>query len=106
LENDGRLRIVDDPATADLVLSGVLTVFDPHAISFVADDEIGQFRISIAATAALEAVREGETLWQEEAVWGSDFYLTSGGRMREDAIDEALEELAENIIHGALDNYW
>jgi hypothetical protein len=106
LEADGRLRVVNDPAGADLVLGGALTAFDPHAISLVKDDNIGQFRITIVATASLLAARSGEILWRDETLGGTDFYQTQGGRNREEAIDEALEELAERIIYESLDSFW
>lgn len=105
LENDGRLRVVDDPASADLVLSGQLTSFDPHVISLLKNDEVGQYRIAVVATATL-ANRAGDILWRDEAVRGVDFYQTQGGRSRDDAIDEALEQLAERIIYETLDNAW
>jgi hypothetical protein len=106
LENDGRLKLVDDPAAADLVLRGALTAFDPRAASLIRDDDIGQFRITIAATATLQAVDADEPLWRGEIIKGTDFYLTEGGRSRDEAIDGALEELAETILYEALENSW
>ena len=106
LLNDGRLRVVDDPAVADLVLTGALTEYEPYAVSFVEDDEIGQFRIVIMANAALQETRTGETLWQGSDLRGTDFYQTVAGRSREEAISSALEELAELIIFESIDNYW
>jgi hypothetical protein len=106
LVEDGRLRVVDHPGTADLVLSGELVEYVPRAISLVKDDNIDQFQITIVAQASLEAPRNGGVLWQDDVITGVDFYLTEGGRTREEAINSALEKLAEQILYEALDTYW
>ncbi len=106
LEADGRLRVVNDPATADLVLSGALTAYNPHAISLIKNDDISQYKITIVAAASLEDVRTGEIVWRDEEVRGFDFYQTQGGRTRQEAIDDALEQLAERIIFEAYDSSW
>ena len=106
LEADGRFRVVNDPAAADLVLSGTITDFDAGAISYVADDNIGQFKITLQASAALEDVRSGEIIWEKERITGTDFYQTRGGRTREEALEKASENLVETLIYECLDNYW
>lgn len=106
LEADGRFRIVDSPASADLVLAGAITSFDARAISFSTDDNIGQFKITLTARAALEDTRTGKIIWEQDALQGTDFYETLGGRTREEALDEATENLVETIIYECFENYW
>ncbi|GAB4339326.1 MAG: hypothetical protein Kow0099_14260 [Candidatus Abyssubacteria bacterium] len=106
IETDGRLRVVDDPASADLVLVGVITDFDAHAISFTVNDEVAQFRIMIVVDARIEDTRTKEVVWQRSGVTGADFYQTFGGRSRETALDEATENLVETIVYESFDGFW
>jgi hypothetical protein len=106
LQADGRLRVVDDPALADVVLRGAITEFDANALSYSADDNIGQFRIALVANASLEDTRSGRVIWKQDGIRGSDFYQTSGGRTRDEALEEATENLVEMILYQCLDNYW
>lgn len=106
MEADGRLRVVDDPASADLVLKGAITGFDAHAISFSTDDNIGQFKITLLARATLEDTRTGQVIWRDDNLRGTDFYQTLGGRTREEALDEATENLVETLIYECFDSYW
>ena len=106
LQVDGRFRIVDDPAAADLVLTGAITDFEARAITFNTRDNIGQFKITILANASLEDTRTGKTIWQNNRLRGADFYQTLGGRTREEALGEASENLVETIIFKCFDSYW
>ena len=106
LQADGRFRVVDDPASADLVLRGAITGFEAQAISFSTSDNIGQFRITLLASATLEDTRSGRVIWQKDGLRGSDFYNTLGGRTREEALEEASENLVETLIYKCFDGYW
>jgi hypothetical protein len=98
--------VVDDPASADLVLRGAITDFQARALSFSTRDNIGQFKITLFADATLEDTDTGTVIWQKKRLRGSDFYQTMGGRTREEALEEASEELVERLIYECLDNYW
>ncbi len=106
LNADGRLRVVDDPSAADLVLRGTIADFEARAISYSARDNIGQFRITILANALLEDTSTGTVLWQKQSIRGTDFYQTLGGRTREEALEKASEALVERLIYECLDSYW
>ncbi len=106
MEADGRLRVVDDPGSADLVLRGAITGFEAHAISFSTDDNIGQFKITLVARATLEDTKTGRVIWQDDNLRGSDFYETLGGRTRAEGLDEAVENLVETLIYECFDSYW
>ena len=106
LKADGRYRVVDDPAAADLVFRGAITDFDAHAISFDTDDNIGQFKILLTARATLEDTRTGRIICRQDNLTGRDFYQTLGGRTREEALNEASENLVETLIFECLDNTW
>ncbi|MBI4831662.1 MAG: LptE family protein [Candidatus Lindowbacteria bacterium] len=106
LEADGRFRVVDDPGAADLVLRGTITRFQANAISYNTDDNIGQFRIALVASATLQDTRAGKIIWQRDNLRGSDFYQTLGGRTREEALDEATENLVETLIYECFDSSW
>jgi hypothetical protein len=106
LEADGRFRLVDEPGAADLVLRGMITRFEANAISYNVDDNIGQFKIALIASASLEDTRTGKIIWQRDNLRGSDFYQLSGGRTRDEGLDEATENLVETIIYECFDNYW
>jgi hypothetical protein len=106
LQADGRFRVVDDPASADLVLTGDITGFDARAITLDTRDNIGQFKIALIASASLTESRSGKILWQKNTIRGHDFYQTQGGRTREEALDEATENLVETLINECFDSYW
>jgi len=106
LQADGRLRVVDDPASADLILTGNVTDFEAQAISLNTSDNIGQYKITILASASLEEAQTGKTLWEENSLRGNDFYETQGGRTREEGLEEASENLVETIIFRCFDGYW
>lgn len=107
LEADGRLRLVNDPASADLVLKGAITHFEPQAISYVTEEDvIAQFQITIVVSATLEDTRTGKVLWRDANVRGTDFYQTQGGHTRELALQEATQRLVERLIYELLDTYW
>jgi len=106
LEADGRYRVVDDPAAADLVLRGAITDFDARAISFDTNDNIGQFKIALTASATLEDTRTGRILFRRSNLRGRDFYQTLGGRTREEALNEASEDLVETLIYECFDDNW
>jgi hypothetical protein len=106
LNADGRLRVVDEPAAADLVLRGVITDFEAHAVSYSARDNIGQFRIVVHANAMLENTHTGAVLCQKKELTGTDFYQVQGGRTREEALEGVSEELVETLVYECLDNYW
>ncbi len=106
LQVDGRFRIVDAASSADLVLTGAITDFQAQAITLSTSDNIGQFKIAILASASLEETRTGKTIWKNKRLRGSDFYETLGGRTREQALEEASENLVETIIFECFDSYW
>ncbi|MBI5117847.1 LptE family protein [Candidatus Poribacteria bacterium] len=106
LEADGRFRVVDDPGAADMVLRGAITGFQAGAISYNTDDNIGQFRIALIASAELEDTKTGKMIWRQENLRGTDFYQTLGGRTRDEALDEATENLVETLIYECFDNDW
>ena len=106
LQADGRFRIVDAVSSADLVLTGAITDFEAQAITLSTSDNIGQFKITIRASASLEDTRTGKIIWKKKNLRGADFYETLGGRTREEALEEAIENLVETIIFKALDSYW
>jgi hypothetical protein len=106
LQADGRFRVVDDPESADLILRGAITDFDARAISLSTRDNIGQFKITLLASASLEDTRTGRIIWKQKSLRGADFYETVGGRTREEALDEASENLVETLIYKCFDSYW
>jgi hypothetical protein len=106
LHADGRLRVVDNPASADLILTGDVTGFEARAISLDTSDNIGQFKITILASASLKDVQSGKILWKDDRLRGADFYETQGGRTREKGLEEASENLVETIVFKCFDSYW
>jgi hypothetical protein len=58
------------------------------------------------ARATLEDTRTGQVIWRDDDLRGTDFYQTLGGRTREEALDEATENLVETLIYECFDSYW
>jgi outer membrane lipopolysaccharide assembly protein LptE/RlpB len=103
---DGRFRVVDAASSADLVLTGAITGIEARAITLDSNDNISEYKIAILANASLVDTRTGKAIWKNNRLRSADFYQTRGGRTREEALDEASENLVETIIFEALDSYW
>jgi hypothetical protein len=106
LQADGRFRIVDAASSADLVLTGAITDIEAQAITLGVNDNISEYKIAIVASVSLEDTRTGKAIWKKKRLRSADFYQTRGGRSREEALDEASENLAELIIFKCFDSYW
>jgi len=69
-----RLKVVDDPARADLSLSGEILTAEERPTTFNAVDEPTQFQTMIAVRASLRDNRTRKIVWRTGRLGGGAFY--------------------------------
>lgn len=60
------VALVEDPAGADLVLTGTVTGFDSQAAAYDVDDNISEYSAWMTVKARLVRGKDGAVLWQED----------------------------------------
>jgi len=106
---NSRLRVVNDPGDADLVLKGTVTSFGLTPLAFDPSTSVViEYRIRIRTSVQLEDRRNQSILWQDPGMETSADYIvnpdTSANRVAQDhAIAEASKLLAENVVHRVLE---
>lgn len=101
---DGHLRIAQKK-DADVVLSGELVDFRREPTKYGSDDNIEQYRISIAVDMELKDVAENKTLWKEESFTGNEYYYRVGSQARSEdaAVSDAIDDLARRIVERTIE---
>jgi outer membrane lipopolysaccharide assembly protein LptE/RlpB len=93
----GRFQLVDQPASADVVLSGTMTRLMVTPVSFDANGRATEYQMTLMTAVRLEDVRGEEPvlLWEDKA-----FSRRTSYAVDEDAVDyfdrqrEAMDELS------------
>ncbi len=74
IANHKLLRVVDDPAHADLSLSGSIHSDEEHPTTFNAVDEPTQYQMLVSVSADLRDNRTSKIVWRAQRLGGSEFY--------------------------------
>ncbi len=69
-----RLTVVDDPARADLSLSGEILSAEEHPTTFNSVDEPTQYQMLLAVSADLRDNRTSKIVWRARRLGGGGFY--------------------------------
>jgi Lipopolysaccharide-assembly len=93
IENHRRLRVVDDPAAADLRLEGEIARDDTAATSYNAVVEPTQYNEMLFVTATLRDTRSGRVIWSARDLNASDYY----GVVAPAVVPTTPEFLAQNF---------
>jgi hypothetical protein len=101
---DGHLKIAPRDRT-DALLQGELIDFRRDPLRYNADDSIQEFRVSVSASLRFTDARTGQTLWSAGAISGNATYFLSGrlARTEDEAVAEALEDLARHAVEAILE---
>ncbi|MCD5401689.1 LPS assembly lipoprotein LptE [candidate division NPL-UPA2 bacterium] len=101
---DGTLRVVEE-AQADLLLSGVITNYILETLSYDRDGRAESYRLRVRTKLTLKNLRAEEVIWQDRIIEGDARYLLAGplARTEAQARDEALRDLAREILRQAID---
>lgn len=103
------LRLTEDPAQADVLLSGEVSEFKSRAQAYSSDDRITDYRATMTATVRLVRRGSGEVLWQEKLHRKEDYLATVNKNLQLEgqrlAAQEVSRRLAEDVSAGLLNNF-
>ncbi|MFH0935381.1 MAG: LptE family protein [Candidatus Omnitrophota bacterium] len=103
---DGNLKPVKEQ-TADLVLKGEVTAFRKDPVSYNADDDVTEYRISVQVNISLWDVKEKKLLWQENNFTGEKAYFTTGSLAISEgtAVNDTIADLSRRIVERAVEQW-
>lgn len=103
------LRLIEDAARADAVLSGTVASYASSSISYGSDDEVTEYRSSMVISAHLRRSADGKTLWKGTLSWTEEYPSSDDKTVQEDneaaAIEEISARLAEELYFRIVDNF-
>jgi hypothetical protein len=94
---DGNMKVVGE-FQADAVVRGTIVDVIDEAESYSKETSAEQFRIRIIASVTFFDRRKNRALWEEKRMEGEAAYAAGDLSARDDAIKEAMELLAKEII--------
>lgn len=98
-----RLRLADNPETADIVLEGIIQSYSNRPFSIGADQAASQNRVEIIVQASFQYTRDEKPLWDRSFNGFSEFDpLTDGLQGENDAAQTAVENLANTLFQESL----
>lgn len=103
--NDGRLRVVQNPGEADLLLKGEIEAFEPEGLNVDRDDTPSVFLLYITADISLVDMKTQKPFYKEKFK-GLSHYVVLGGRPRTEGVSEAVEDMAEKVVFKTMDEIW
>lgn len=96
----GALSVVDI-SRADIQLTGEILeyVLEPYTYGATKTD-VEQYRVLVRVSVSLTDTDTGEAIWEEKKMEGDGTYHLSGSRARteDEALEDALDELAKAIV--------
>ncbi len=102
IRKDNTLKIAD-PGTADAQLNGTITSIRDRAGQYDAGENASDFRVTLTIKAKFEDMHKREVRWEGSF---SDFGTYDNINIsREDAIAEAVEKIAEDIINKTVSDW-
>lgn len=103
---DGNLKIVKEDE-ADLVLKGSLDRYERGALRYTDSDDVQEYRVHVIVTLELWDTKNSALVWREEGFAGQGTYYISGPQLgtEENAVKEAIEDLARRIVERTIENW-
>lgn len=103
------LRLTEDAAGADAVLSGAVVSYTNRSISYGSDDETSEYRSLMEISAELRRSADGRSLWKGHLSWSEEYPSSDDKIAQEDnesaAIEEIVARLAEELYFRIVDNF-
>lgn len=104
-----RVQIVEDRDRADAILSGTITSYGRHALSYGQDDQIAEYRSTMRLAAVLRRADNAEALWKGNVEWAEEFRSSTDKTLEEDRENAAIlaigQRLAEELYSRMIDNF-
>jgi hypothetical protein len=94
---DGNMKVVSE-SQADAVLSGKIVDVKEEADTFSKSEQANQFKIRVFADISFFDKRRNKVIWEEKRMEGWARYDAKDTSARDEAINEALQMLAKDII--------
>lgn len=103
---DGNLKIAEED-TADLILSGELTSYDRGALRFTEGDDPEEYRVRVVVNLTMYDTHDEVEMWAEPGFAGeAEFFITGPlATPEEDAVREAIEDLARRIVERTVEDW-
>ncbi|MCX7919497.1 MAG: LPS assembly lipoprotein LptE [bacterium] len=99
---DKRLQVVNNPATADVVLSGTITNYTQNILATDRSGEVDLYSLSLTASFTLKDTRTNEIIRQRKAVLATTTYVPKRSRIEyeneQDARTRLITDLADEIV--------
>jgi len=84
---DGRLTVVDDPATADALLAGTVVLYDRQPSRFEASQVVREYRMRLGVEATLTGGPAKASLWAARTTGGAP---PATGRVERDTVQVVI----------------
>ena len=102
---DGNLRLLKHEE-ADTILEGQVIRYKTEPLGYDKNNDVEQYRMVVTAKVVFRNLKKDEIIWTQN-IEGSFAYYASGklGMSEKAAADEAIENLARNIVSEVV-NFW
>jgi len=87
---------------ADAVLRISIQHYSNTALSYDADDEIAEYRVTMTVAASLVRAQGGEPLWQDVLSWDAAYATLSDKALQDDSEQEATAEVCQRLAEEIL----
>ena len=98
---DNTLKVVDE-SKADLLLTGAITSIVQQAASVTAGEEVNSYKITVSVKVKCEDVKLSKVLYDKNIQRYGMITSTADSQGIEDAIEEALVQITEDILNDTL----
>lgn len=106
---DGRLKLVDDPQKAHLVLHGILDFYDIRAVTFDANDRAIEYWVYLGIKVDVKDRVKGKTYQKENLRTRWDYRPTANvvnaEASRQEALDEAFRDVSIRLVSLIIDQF-
>ena len=102
---DGNLRLLKHEE-ADTILEGQVIKYKTEPLGYDKNNDVEQYRVIVTAQIVFKNLNKDKIIWTQ-TIEGSVSYYTAGrlGMSEKAATDEAVENLARNIVSEVV-NFW
>ncbi len=106
---DGRLKLVDDPKKADLVLKGILNFYDLRAVTFDANDRAIEYWVYLGIEVDVKDRVKNKTFQRENLRTRWDYRpsanVVNAESNRQEALDEAFRDISIRLVSLIIDQF-
>lgn len=101
--------VVADEALSDAILSGVITSYRSHSVTYDENDDITEYRVTMTIDAKLVRTNGEDVIWQGTVSWHEEFFA-SDDRAEQDyreaeVQDDVSRRLAQEVYNRMTDNF-